>query len=112
MGRYRFIKVFDVDADDEQAARALLDAGESRSVSTALLWQVQDPREPVYVQPREILDLAWDRYMDLTLPEGSATMYPGAPRLPQAHLLHELGLLSMMFDNAITAYRESVEPRE
>ncbi len=60
-----------------------------------------------YTQPREVLNLAWDRYMELSLldtPEG-------APSLPDLTNL-EPADVSRLFDIAITAYRQDVSDGE
>lgn len=62
-----------------------------------------------YVQPLPVLNLAWDEYMDRTLPPELRTD-SRTPRLPTLADLGRAGVgpagLSMLFDLAITAFEQ------
>lgn len=109
--KYRVAVFHDVEADSpleaEAVARQRVDP-EARVLVTPLdLPEGRHHFSRHYVQPIRILDLAWDQYMDRTLPAELRTD-SRTPRLPSlldlaAGKVDPAGL-SMLFDMAITAY--------
>ena len=63
-----------------------------------------------YVQSIEILDLAWDAYMERTVAQEFHPT-PHAPRIPQSSQPLDPPGLSMLFDLAITAYVQHQQKR-
>lgn len=67
--------------------------------------EVPTGRQWAYQQPKEILDLAWNLYYELS--EGPPHGAPGAIDLSHMRIDHPV--VSRLFDIAITAYREVTE---
>jgi hypothetical protein len=112
--RYHVALIHEVDADSPGEAEAVARqraASALRAVVTEVDIPARHELSRCYVQPRHVLDLAWDQYMDRTLPQ-ELRSDSRTPRLPT---LLDLGLagvspanLSMLFDLAITAYVQGV----
>lgn len=111
--RYRVEVFHGVDADTPEEAKAIALERDAAPVVIVTPMEMPERRHDFrrdYVQPIEVLDLAWDQYMDRTLPP-ELRAEPRTPRLPS--LVDLAGgvnppQLSMLFDLAITAYAQGV----
>jgi hypothetical protein len=114
MTLYRVVQVYEVEAPGREEALELAD-------TAPLLSEYARPKElpaergypsELYEQPLDVLDLAWDDYMDRTLPQdlnnSVRVQLPSLVDLGCARI--DPPTLSLLFDLAITAYRRSVEP--
>jgi hypothetical protein len=114
VSEYRVVQEYVVEADSAEQAQRIVGTSphvqlvELRSRLAGL------PRQRMgtalqYEQEFRILDWAWDRLMDQMVP-ATISERPKAPRVPT---LMEMGvdtaIISVLFDTAISAYREHVE---
>lgn len=107
---YRVSRQWLVDQPDEAAATDAAD-NSPPDVQTVRVAELPQGRYAhVYEQPLRVLDLAWDEYMDRSLPSDITHS-----ERPQLSGLHELGpgitppMLSQLFDCAISAYQRAQE---
>jgi hypothetical protein len=117
MGLYRVIRVVDLEAGSELEALAV--SATMHPVEERVI-ELERPRPTdsttwVYEQSRDVLNLAWDLFMDRSLPRELQGLEgrPVGQQLPTLAGLCTRGLevheLSALFDVAITAYRNRAE---
>lgn len=117
--QYRMIKAWDIAANDPDQAKAIAEVlpPNMAVVRRSALPDSRGTPSELFEQPLEILDLAWDVYMDATvLADLERALETGDdPPMTRLPTLAELAkakvgpaTLSMLFDLAISAYRRSL----
>lgn len=110
---WKIMRVWYSEAGTQQEALA---AARTRSPDTTTVQAVEPPEErhdfrEHYEQPIPVLDLAWDDYMDRSLPPDITNsvrlQLPSLVDLAGAQITPQQ--LSLIFDCAISAYRRHVE---
>lgn len=117
MSTFRVVMEYEIEADDADTAKDLAMHGEP-TVTRIRELAAPTPKttpEAYYDQLITTLDLAWDRYMDQSVaieirPDDGIT-YPRLPTLVELSMGSSMATvhLSLLFDCAITAYRDWVE---
>jgi hypothetical protein len=113
---FRVTRSWLVEAPNEESARLVAD-GSAPDLEYVRPADLPDGRyvapldvQQYYEQPIEVLDRAWDDYMDRSLPNDlTGSTRPQLPDLALMSPAITTQHLSMLFDCAISAYRRSYE---
>jgi hypothetical protein len=114
MPMFRVVQEYRVEASCAEAARNVVGSSPQADLVECRVRGEGLPRQRIgvgkhYEQEIRILDWAWDRLMDQMVP-ATISERPTAPRIPT---LSDLGvdtaMISVLFDTAISAYRERME---
>lgn len=122
MAKFRVVKTYEIEADTASEAKTA--AGELvmttvRAISEDDEGQIKIHPATYYQQTLATLDIVWDRYMDQSIADidlrtrVNSEIDPRAPKLPSLVDIAQGRVdpvhLSLLFDCAVTAYRDAAE---